>query len=97
MQVTSVQPAAGSVSVGWTAPQGARSFLVRVSPVPFTTITGEKIVSGASSAATLTGLTLTTGATYQVNLFAFSQDLLTPDVLTGVFNISADSMMFIAP
>jgi hypothetical protein len=88
---------AGSVSVAWTAPTAARSFLIRVNPVPFTGITGEKIVSGASRAATLTGLALTTGATYQVNVFAFSQDVLTPDPLASVFDISADNTTFIGP
>ena len=88
---------AGSVSVGWTAPTAARSFLIRVNPVPFTGITGEKIVSGASRSATLTGLALTTGANYQASVFAFSQDVLTPDPLESVFNISADNMSFIGP
>jgi YVTN family beta-propeller protein len=96
-QITSLQAGAGSVSVAWTPPAGAHSFLVRVNPVPFTGITGEKIVSRGSSSATLTGLTLTTGATYQVNVFAFSQDVLTPDLLTSVFNISADNTTFIGP
>jgi hypothetical protein len=86
----------GSVSLGWTA-SSAHSFLIRVSPVPFTGITGEKIVSRGSRAATLTGLTLSTGATYQATVFAFSQDLQTPDVLENVFNISADSQNFIGP
>src|SRR5204863_9963790 len=96
-QVTSVQVAPGTVTVGWTAATAAQSFLIRVNPVPFTGITGEKIVSGASRSATLTGLTLTTGANYQVSVFAFSQDLQTPDLLASVFNISADNMPFIGP
>jgi hypothetical protein len=68
-----------------------------VNPVPFTGITGEMIVSGASRAATLTGLTLSTGASYEANVFAFSQDVQTPDQLGSVFDISADSQMFTGP
>jgi YVTN family beta-propeller protein len=96
-QITSLQVAGGSVSVAWTPPGGAHSFLVRVNPVPFTGITGEKIVSRGSSSATLTGLTLTSGASYQATVFAFSQDLLTPELFAGVFNISAHSQNFIGP
>jgi hypothetical protein len=96
-QITSVTTGAGSVSVVWTAPTAARSFLIRVNPVPFTGITGEMIVSGASRAATLTGLTLSTGASYEANVFAFSQDVQTPDQLGSVFDISADSQMFTGP
>jgi YVTN family beta-propeller protein len=96
-QITSLQVGAGSVSLAWTPPAGARSFLVRVNPVPFTGITGEKIVSRGSSSATLTGLNLTSGANYQATVFAFSQDLLTPDVFAGVFNVSTNSQNFIGP
>jgi YVTN family beta-propeller protein len=96
-QITSLQVGTGTLSVAWTPPSGAHSFLVRVNPVPFTGITGEKIVSRGSSSATLTGLTLTSGATYQATVFAFSQDLLTPELFTGVFNISAHSQNFVAP
>ena len=71
--------------------------MIRVNPVPFTGITGEEIVSRGSSSATLTGLVLSTGATYQVNVFAFSEDVETPDRLTNVFNISADAVTFTGP
>jgi len=96
-QITSVTTSAGSVTVGWTRPSGAKSFLVRVNAIPFTGVIGEKIVSGASTTATLTGLTLTTGANYQVNVFAFSQDVRTPEPLGTVFNISADNQAFVGP
>jgi hypothetical protein len=65
--------------------------LIRVNPVPFTGIAGEKIVSAASRAATLTGLTLSTGAAYQANVFAFSQDVQIPDPLASAFNISTQT------
>jgi hypothetical protein len=42
-------------------------------------------------------LTLTSGASYQATVFAFSQDLLTPDAFAGVFNISAHSQNFVGP
>jgi len=96
-QITSLQVGAGSITVSWTPPSGAHSSLIRVNPVPFTGITGEKIVSRGSSSATLTGLVLSTGATYQVNVFAFSEDVETPDRLTNVFNVSADAMTFTGP
>jgi hypothetical protein len=96
-QITSLQAGTGTLSVAWTQPGGAHSFLVRVNPVPFTSITDEKIVSRGSSSAAFSGLTLTSGATYQVTVFAFSQDLLTPELFADVFNISAHSQNFIAP
>ncbi len=98
LQITSVTTGAGSVSVAWTPPPNAHSFLVRVNPVPFTGgITGEMIFSRGTSAATLTGLALSTGATYQLSVYAFSQDVETPDLLTSVFNVSDDNTTFIAP
>jgi YVTN family beta-propeller protein len=96
-QITSLLHSAGSVRVDWTATNDARSFLVRLNPVPPTGTTREMIVSGTSRSATLTGFALTTGATYQVTVFAFSQDLETPDPLASVFNISAHSQTFVAP
>ncbi|HEX7273417.1 MAG TPA: choice-of-anchor Q domain-containing protein [Casimicrobiaceae bacterium] len=96
-QITSLTPGADSVSVGWTAPPEAGSFLVRVNAVPFTGIIDEKIVSGTSRGATFTGLGLISGANYQVTVFAFSEDLLTPDPFSGLFNISVHSQNFVAP
>ncbi|HTP45431.1 MAG TPA: choice-of-anchor Q domain-containing protein [Casimicrobiaceae bacterium] len=96
-QITSLTTGADSVTVGWTAPPDAGSFLVRVNAVPFTGIIDEEIVSGASRAATFTGLGLISGANYQVTVFAFSDDLLTPDSLSGVFNISTHSENFVGP
>ena len=95
--ITSLQVVPGSVSVFWNATDDARSFLVRVNAVPFMGITKEMVVSGDSRSATLTGLPLTTGANYQVTVFAFSQDLLTPDPLNGVFNVSTHSQGFVGP
>jgi YVTN family beta-propeller protein len=95
--ITSLQVTPDSVRVLWNATSGARSFLVRVAPVPFTGITKELVVSGGSRSATLTGLALNTGANYQLTVFAFSQDLLTPDPLNGEFNISSHSQSFVGP
>jgi DNA-binding beta-propeller fold protein YncE len=95
--ITSLQVVPGSVSLHWTGPPDARSFLVRVNPVPFTRITKEIVVSGTARGAILTGLTLTTGANCQVTVFAFSQDLLTPDPLNSAFNVSSHSQSFVGP
>jgi len=61
--------------VQWTAPLDARSFLVRVNPIPFTGMTGEMVVGGEARTLTLTGLSLASGGQYQAVVFAFSKDV----------------------
>ena len=96
-QVTSVTVASNQVTVQWTASPDARSFLVRVNPIPFTGITGEMVVGGEARSLTLTGLSLASGGQYQAGVFAFSKDVKTPGDMDGQFNISAHSVTFQAP
>ena len=90
-------PGSGQVTVQWTAPQDARSFLVRVNPIPFTGITGEMVVGGEARTLTLTGLSLASGGQYQAVVFAFSKYVQTPGDMDGQFNISTHSVTFQAP
>lgn len=96
-EITALRIGAGQVTVDWTASASARSFLVRVNPIPFTGVTGEMVVSGDTRTASLTGLSLVAGAQYQAVVFAFSQDVMTPDPLNGPFNIGAHGVVFVAP
>ena len=88
----------GQVTFEWIAPSEARSFLVRVDPIPFAgTTAGQIVVSGDSRTATLSGLFLVSGARYQGVVWAFPNDVMTPDPLVGPFNIASDSVTFTAP
>lgn len=85
-----------------TASSAAQSFMVRVNLVPFTgTIEGEKVVSGASRSATLSGLVLLGGNEYQAVVWGFSQDVQTPGPIVGpfnfAFNLASDDNFFIVP
>lgn len=98
-QITSVNASATQVSIQWGAPVAARSFVVRVNPLPFAgVVSSEKAVSGGIRSATLSGLSLVSGAQYQAVVFAFDKDVVTAtDAVTGSFNISAHGVVFTAP
>ncbi|MDQ3010585.1 MAG: beta galactosidase jelly roll domain-containing protein, partial [Acidobacteriota bacterium] len=97
-QITNLTATPGQVIFTWTASSAAQSFLVRINPLPFAgTITSEVIVSGNSRTATLSGLSLVSGATYQALVFALSLDVKTPGAIAGQFNISTHSISFTAP
>lgn len=95
--ITNVVVSPNEVTVAWLATPSARSFLIRVNPLPFTGVNGEKVVSGTTRTATLTELALVSGAEYQAVVFAFSHDVMTPDLLANQFNIGAHGVVFIAP
>jgi hypothetical protein len=98
-QVTVSGVTANQVTVTWTASSAAKSFLVRINPLPFPPlfITVEKVVSGDSRSVTFTGLSLATGINYQAVVFAFSKDVMTPDVLDAPFNMAAHAPVFTVP
>jgi len=97
-EITELTVSPGQVTFRWTATSAAQSFLVRINPLPFAgVITSEVIVSGSNRTATLSGLSLTRGATYQALVFAFSLDVKTPGAIAGQFNVSTHSISFTAP
>jgi len=95
--ITKLSVLPGQVQVEWTATSQARSFLVRVNPVPFSGVTGEVVVPGEERGTTLTGLSLAGGAQYQAVVFAFSRDVRTPESVLNPFNIGAHGVVFTAP
>jgi hypothetical protein len=86
------------VVVEWEGAPGARSYLVRLNPTPYTgVITKEIVVAAAARKVTFSGLSLIPNTPYQLVVFAFSQDVQSPDPLVGSFNISADQFSFSIP
>src|SRR5262249_33738005 len=93
-QITNVVSTAGQVTVQWAATSEARSFLVRIDPIPFTgVVTKEMVVPGTDRSVTLSGLSLVPGAQYQVAVFFFPPDVKTPEALVGPFNIGAHGVV----
>jgi hypothetical protein len=88
----------GDVTVTWTDPVGAQSYLVRVSGVPFETygVTGEEVVPSGTTNHTLHGLDLNSGQEYQVTVFAFSSDIYT-GTFSSPFNMSSYDEFFTVP
>jgi hypothetical protein len=87
----------GDVSVTWTDPVGATSYLVRVSENPFPGfVTGEQVVPSGTTSFTLHGLDLTPGQEYQLTIFAFSSDIFS-GAITSPFNMSTDDTFFTPP
>jgi murein DD-endopeptidase MepM/ murein hydrolase activator NlpD len=96
-EITHLTVTPSQVDIQWTASVAARSFLIRLNPIPFTGITRELVLPGNARTATLSGLSLATGAQYQAVVFALSQDILAPDPLVGPFNIGAHGVQFTGP
>ena len=93
----SEEPGGDTVSVDWTDPVGAQSYLVRVSPNPFdNSITGEQVVPSGTTSLTLEGLDLAPGQEYQVTVFAFSSDIYT-GTFSSPFNMSSYDDFFTVP
>ncbi len=93
--ITSVSEESGNVTISWHA-RHAKSFLVRVNPLPFDgSISGEMVVTGSARSATLSGLTLAPGAPHQVVVFGFNYDLthVNPPP-PRQFNIGAQGALF---
>jgi len=97
-EITDLKVSPGQVTFEWSASSAAKSFLVRVNPDPFTgTITGERVVSGGSRRAALSGLSLLPGARYQAVVWGFSHDVRTPGAFADQFNLGSDDVFFTAP
>jgi hypothetical protein len=97
-EITDLQASPGQVTIAWIAPSTAKSFWVRVNPVPFTgTINEEMVVAGDMRSATLSSLSLVPGSQYQAVVWGFSKDLETPGPLINPFNLSSDGIFFVVP
>jgi hypothetical protein len=83
----------GDVSVTWTDPLGAQSYLVRVSPVPFTGVTAELVLPAGTTSYAFEGLDLNPEQQYQLTVFAFASDI-SGGALTAPFNMSTDDLIF---
>ncbi len=93
-QITNTSITPGQVVTTWSASTAVQSFLVRLSPIPFTSPIREMVVSGDARTATFTGFSLANGSNYRIDVFAFSSDLKTPGPFPTQFNISIDSTTF---
>ena len=97
-EITGLTTSSSEVKVDWTAPSQALSFLIRVNPTPWTgTITAESVLPSSMRTATLSGLSLDPGASYQVVVWGFSADIVTPGAFARPFNLGSDSTVFVAP
>jgi hypothetical protein len=85
----------GDVSVTWADPVGAQSYLVRVSPVPFTGVTAEQVLPAGTTSYDFGVLALIPGD-YQLTVFAFASDI-SGGALTAPFNMSTEDLFFTVP
>jgi subtilisin family serine protease len=91
-------PNTGNLSVTWQGTSGHQSYEVRILSIPWDARdTAAQVVSGASRSVTFSGLSLVSGATYLVEVVAFSTDLLSPGVLPAQTNAALDSTVITAP
>ena len=86
----------GDVSVTWADPVGAQSYLVRVSPNPFTGVTAEQVLPAGTTTYDFGVLELVPGQEYQLTVFAFASDI-SGGALTAPFNMSTEDLFFTVP
>jgi hypothetical protein len=87
----------GDVSVAWNDPEGAQSYLVRVSPNPYNNvITAEQVLPAGTTTFDFGTLELTPGQEYQLTVFAFASNI-SGGALTAPFNMSTDDTFFTVP
>jgi hypothetical protein len=86
----------GDVSVTWADPVGAQSYLVRVSPVPFSGVTAEQVLPAGTTTYDFGVLELVPGQEYQLTVFAFASDI-SAGALTAPFNMSTEDLSFTVP
>jgi surface antigen len=94
-KITTVSRTKGYISVKWTSASGSNSFLVRVNPAPWDgTITAERALPSAARSASFQNLSFTAGRSYQVVVWAFSDDITTPGPVARPFNLASDYSIF---
>ena len=76
------------IRVRWGAPPEAKSFMVRLSGLPFGGTLTESLVPGSARKATLPRPPLEHRRDYQVAVFAFGVDLTQPGLAPDQFNVS---------
>jgi hypothetical protein len=87
--ILNVTSSTSQVRVEWSATSDMHSFLLRLEQEPFTSVITETIVSGEQSSLTFNGLSLESGVSHRVVIFAFSNDLYTPGAVASPANLSA--------
>ena len=87
--ILNVASSTSQVSVEWSGTSDMHSFLLRLEQDPFTSVISETIVVGEQHSLTFSGLSLKRGVEHRIVIFAFSNDLYTPGVVTSPANLSA--------
>ncbi|HSL28772.1 MAG TPA: hypothetical protein VK900_06185 [Anaerolineales bacterium] len=90
--ILSVSGSTSQVRVDWSGTADMRSFLLRLEKEPFatdTSVIAETVVGGEQRSLTFRGLSLQSGVSYRIVIFAFSNDLYTPGAIASPANFSA--------
>ena len=88
--ILNVAGSASQVGIEWSGTSAMHSFLLRLEQEPFTSVIAETIVAGEQRSLTFSGLSLESGVEHRIVIFAFSNDLYTPGIVTSPANLSAD-------
>jgi hypothetical protein len=88
--------ATGSVQIHWTADSTARSFLVRIDPIPYRGVVLAEIVVPSRLRTWTFDLDLPPG-NYQAGVWAFSDDFAGSAPLQPRFEVASDSLVFTNP
>lgn len=87
--ILNVTGSTSQVRVEWSGTSEMHSFLLRLEQEPFTSVVTETLVAGEQRSLTFRGLSLKSGVSHRVVIFAFSNDLYTPGEVTSPANFSA--------